>query len=77
MIDRREETGKTTDETFMLAELVIAIRPTCQGKILGFLFDSRLIWGDHVRKMEGICKRVVHVMRCVAGWDWGSMQCKK
>merc|ERR1712035_301012 len=35
-------------------------------KFLGVLFDSRLTWGDHMRRIEEKCRKVINVMRCLA-----------
>ena len=35
---------------------------------LGVLFDSRLTWADHIRKNA---KKVINVIRCVTGREWG------
>merc|ERR1712035_111460 len=41
-------------------------------KFLGVLFDSRLTWGDHMRRIEEKCKKVINVMRCLTGREWGA-----
>lgn len=39
-------------------------------KFLRVYFDTRLTWKEHVRQMEGKCKKVINVMRCLAGVEW-------
>lgn len=29
-------------------------------------------WADHIRKMEEKCKKVINVMRCLTGREWGA-----
>ena len=41
-------------------------------KYLGVIFDSRVTWADHIRKIEDKCKKVINVMRCLTGRDWGA-----
>ena len=41
-------------------------------KYLGVIFDSRVTWADHIRKIEDKCKKVINVMRCLSGRDWGA-----
>lgn len=41
-------------------------------KYLGLWFDRQLTWGVHVNKMVEKCKRVLNVMRCLCGVDWGA-----
>uniref|UniRef100_A0A3B3BBF5 Reverse transcriptase domain-containing protein n=1 Tax=Oryzias melastigma TaxID=30732 RepID=A0A3B3BBF5_ORYME len=41
-------------------------------KFLGVIFDARLTWKKHVDNIESKCKKVINVMRCVAGRDWGA-----
>ncbi|CAJ1053397.1 uncharacterized protein LOC119229131 [Xyrichtys novacula] len=41
-------------------------------KYLGVVFDKRLIWVDHIKRVEGKCRKVLNVMRCLAGREWGA-----
>lgn len=41
-------------------------------RFLGIMFDSKLLWDDHVKYIEGKCKKVVNLMRCLTGLDWGA-----
>lgn len=41
-------------------------------RFLGVWFDNRLNWRAHIEKMVGRCKRVVNVMRCISGQEWGA-----
>lgn len=35
-------------------------------------FDERLTWKRHVEYFEIKCRKVLNLMRAVAGYDWGS-----
>ncbi len=41
-------------------------------KFLGINLDSRLTFADHIRRMEERCKRVMNIMRCLRGREWGA-----
>ena len=41
-------------------------------KYLGLWFDKRLSWSVHIQKMVEKCKKVLNVMRCLRGVDWGA-----
>ncbi len=41
-------------------------------RFLGVVFDSKLTWREHVRNVEGRCKKVINIMRCLTGVDWGA-----
>ncbi len=41
-------------------------------KFLGINLDSRLTFADHIRRMEERCKRVMNIMRCLRGKEWGA-----
>ena len=41
-------------------------------RFLGVIFDSGLTWGKHIDSVVEKCRRVVNVMRCVAGQEWGA-----
>ncbi|CAJ1057143.1 RNA-directed DNA polymerase from mobile element jockey [Xyrichtys novacula] len=41
-------------------------------KYLGVVFDKRLTWADHIKRVEGKCRKVLNVMRCLAGREWGA-----
>ncbi|XDV17936.1 hypothetical protein PO909_023724 [Leuciscus waleckii] len=36
------------------------------------VFDARLTWAGHIEKVIVKCKKVLNVMRCLAGVDWGA-----
>ena len=38
---------------------------------MGVIFDSRVTWADHIRKIDK-CKKVMNVMRCLTGRDLGA-----
>ncbi len=39
---------------------------------LGIILDSRLTFADHIRRMEERCKRVINILRCLRGKEWGA-----
>ena len=39
---------------------------------LGVLFDSKLTWADNITRIEEKSKKVIHVMRCLTGREWGA-----
>ena len=41
-------------------------------KYKGIWFDKRLTWKRHVEHIEMKCRKVLNLMRAVAGYDWGS-----
>lgn len=41
-------------------------------KFLGLWFDSKLNWNEHINKILSKCKKVVNVMRCLSGSEWGA-----
>ena len=41
-------------------------------KYLGVLFDAKLTWADHIKRIEDKCKKVINVMRCLTGREWGA-----
>ena len=41
-------------------------------RFLGLIFDSRLTWREHVKRIVEKSKGVLNVMRCFAGLEWGA-----
>ena len=41
-------------------------------KFLGVVFDGRLTWKDHITEVIDRSKKVLNVMRCLAGTEWGA-----
>ncbi len=41
-------------------------------RFLGIVFDARLTWAGHIEKVIVKCKKVLNVMRCLTGVDWGA-----
>lgn len=41
-------------------------------KYLGIWFDERLTWKIHIGKMTEKCKKVLNILRCLKGNDWGA-----
>lgn len=41
-------------------------------KFLGILVDERITWKIHIDKVEDKCKKVLNIMRCLAGTMWGA-----
>lgn len=43
-----------------------------QFKFLGLWFDERVTWAVHITKVEDKCKKVLNIMRCLVGREWGA-----
>ncbi|XP_037536736.1 uncharacterized protein LOC119413748 [Nematolebias whitei] len=43
-----------------------------QFKFLGIWFDERLTWTVHIQKVADKCKKILNIMRCLTGKDWGA-----
>ena len=41
-------------------------------KLLGMWFDERLTWNIHIQKVVDKCKKVINIMRCLVGKEWGA-----
>lgn len=41
-------------------------------RFLGVWFDSRLTWRSHVKQVEDKCKKIINIMRCLTGVEWGA-----
>lgn len=41
-------------------------------RFLGVWFDSRLTWRSHIKQVEDKCKKVINIMRCLTGVEWGA-----
>ncbi|KAI2644871.1 putative RNA-directed DNA polymerase from transposon BS [Labeo rohita] len=41
-------------------------------RFLGMWFDTRVTWSTHISKMEEKCKKILNVMRCISGREWGA-----
>jgi len=41
-------------------------------KYLGVWFDRKLTWAFHIQKMVEKCKKILNVMRCLCGFEWGA-----
>ena len=39
---------------------------------LGLFFDERITWRVHITKVLDKCKKVLNIMRCLSGMDWGA-----
>lgn len=65
-------TKRTVSETLQLKLYDKVIGKVSSFKYLGVVFDSRLTWREHIDRIETKCKKVVNVMRCVAGRGWGA-----
>jgi len=40
-------------------------------KLLGVIFDKRLTWTHHIDELLTKCKKVLSILKCLAGTDWG------
>ena len=43
-----------------------------QLNFLGLWFDESITWNVHVQKISDKCKKVLNVMRCLVGNEWGA-----
>lgn len=41
-------------------------------RFLGMWFDTKITWNVHINKMEDKCKKILNVMRCISGREWGA-----
>uniref|UniRef100_A0A3Q3BE46 Reverse transcriptase domain-containing protein n=1 Tax=Kryptolebias marmoratus TaxID=37003 RepID=A0A3Q3BE46_KRYMA len=41
-------------------------------KFLGLWFDEKLKWHIHIKKIVDKCKKILNIMRCLVGSDWGA-----
>ncbi len=41
-------------------------------RFLGVYFDIKLTWREHIKYTVYKCKKVLNVMRCLAGLEWGA-----
>uniref|UniRef100_A0A8C2HUK7 Uncharacterized protein n=1 Tax=Cyprinus carpio TaxID=7962 RepID=A0A8C2HUK7_CYPCA len=41
-------------------------------KFLGLWFDERVTWAMHIQKILDKCKKVLNIMRCLVGSEWGA-----
>ncbi len=41
-------------------------------KYLGLIFDEKLTWKRHIKKIENKCKGVIHCMTSIAKYEWGA-----
>ena len=39
---------------------------------LGIWLDKRLTWAVHIQKIVDKCKKLINIMRCLGGSDWGA-----
>ena len=41
-------------------------------RFLGMWFEEKLTWHAHIEKVKGKCKKVINVLRCLTGQEWGA-----
>lgn len=41
-------------------------------KYLGIWFDHRLTWTVHIQRIIDKCKKIINIMRCLCGVEWGA-----
>lgn len=41
-------------------------------KYLGSWLDGKYTWKNHIENIETKCKKVLNLMRCVVGFQWGT-----
>ncbi|XP_043264182.1 uncharacterized protein LOC122404313, partial [Colletes gigas] len=56
--------------TLRLGNHILSI--TNQIRILGLIFDSRLTWVPHVKKLRDSCARSLNVLKAIATKNWGA-----
>ena len=41
-------------------------------RFLGVWFDEKLTWNEHINRVQAKCKKILNVMRCLTGSEWGA-----
>lgn len=41
-------------------------------KYLGLWFDKKLTWANHIDRVVDKCKRILNILRCLRGKEWGA-----
>lgn len=41
-------------------------------RFLGVWFDEKLTWNTHLDKVKNKCKKVINILRCLSGQEWGA-----
>ena len=41
-------------------------------RFLGVWFDQKLTRNTHITKVQNKCKKVINILRCLAGQEWGA-----
>lgn len=49
-----------------------AIEQVKEFRFLGVWFDAKLTWNEHIKKVHAKCKKILNVMRCLRGSEWGA-----
>ncbi|WP_230210112.1 hypothetical protein, partial [Solemya velum gill symbiont] len=49
----------------------IPIKIVTTFKLLGVMFDQKMIWSTHVEYLLVKCKAVLNLLKCLAGTEWG------
>ncbi len=65
-------TSKRIDERLIIRMYGKEIETVGTITFLGVHFDSRLTWAEHIRRVEEKSKKVINVMRCLTGREWGA-----
>ncbi|XP_039473360.1 uncharacterized protein LOC120441907 [Oreochromis aureus] len=65
-------TRKRVNEEIKLKLYGIGLERVRKFKFLGLWFDERLTWGAHVQELVDKCKKVLNILRCLVGKDWGA-----
>jgi len=65
-------TRKKVDEEINLKLYGHVLERVESFKFLGMVFDASSTWAGHIEKVLVKCKKVLNVMRCLVGVDWGT-----
>ena len=50
----------------------VALTFNANHRFLGVIFDSKLLWHDHIENIVKRCKSKLNILRCLSGTKWGS-----
>lgn len=65
-------TRKGVSEEVKLKLYGLELERVRQFEFLGMWLDERLTWAFHIQKMVDKCKKVLNILRCMVGKEWGA-----